>query len=151
MQELQADLEAKRVTVQDAALTVTAKLDSFTESYRGALEESGLLPAVESSQYMAQSIFQIIHDICGENPCGIIFVIPLIVTVLFFELLLFVLNLFIAFWVVFWHGGNGARADIAKADCAVDLLECSFNRMAYAMIPALLTAVFAGAGTDASF
>lgn len=150
MQELRADLKAERVTIQDAALIINAKLDLFLESYGEALDASGLRPSVESSQYMAQSLFQIIHDICGENPCDIIFVIPLIIPVLFFELLLFVLNLFTAFWVVFWHGGSGARADSAKVDCAVDLLECSYNRMVYAMIPALLTAIFAEAGTDAS-
>lgn len=150
MQELRADLKADRVTVQDAALTVNARLGSFLENYGDAIDASGLRPAVESSQYMTQSLFRTIHDICGDNPCELIFVIPLIVPVLFFELLLFVLNLFTAFWVVFWHGGSGARADSAKTDCAVDLLECSYNRMVYAMIPALLTAVFVEAGVNVS-
>ena len=150
MQELRADMKAERVSIQHAVLTISEKLSFFVENFGDAIDTAGLRPAVESTQFMAQSLFLSIHDICDENPCELIFIIPLIIPLLFLELLLFVLDLFTAFWVVFWHGGSGARADSAKTDCAVDLLECSFNRMVYAMVPALLTAVFAEAGVDAS-
>jgi hypothetical protein len=87
-----AALEAERRSVQDAALSVNGKLSTFLEYYDEAVKVTELRSPVESSQYMATSIFHIIHDICGENACELIFVIPLIIPVLFFELLLFVLN-----------------------------------------------------------